>query len=906
MNYPLISEYVEAIRYADENFATLTNLRPVFDDECEPIMSSGNFAVVFKMIDEKTEKLYAIKCFLKEQEGRAECYSLISDELSRTVSPYILSAKYLKNELFVDTDQSDETEFPVLIMEWVEGETLSSFLSLMSQAYEDSDAWSQEEDNLAFFELRCLPSNFIRMASWLIKQPFSHGDIKPDNIIVKSDGTCVLVDYDGMYVPSMQGMRVQYFGTPNYMHPLRAAQVRGKDIDNYAISIIALSLYTFALRPETIDKSADYCVISEEEAYRLHEHWIFKDAKLMSDGSFHELLAIYLHTLSQNDLTSDYFDHCVSNILCPSNYNILSTEATEVDKKHAWEDSFGVRYSIDGRKVISASKKLTGVDYVIREGVITICDQAFQSRGLKSIKLPDSVMAIGDRAFANNDDMVYCNIPSSVTFIYENNPWGGCFNIKKMDCYSPLYQIKDGILYSSDYSTVYGFIYRSPEVCIDFRTKKVSANAFWSSRKGHDSYIKKISLANVTDVGKAAFDSCKTTKFDFKSPIKELSENSFNGCECLETIDISEVRIIPEGVFKNCKKLTKVVLSPKLDSISSESFKGCLSLETMDIPKTVSFVSDDAFGECKALSAINVDTDNKYYCSVDGSLYNKSITKLLKLPSGKQIKEFVIPDTVYEIGDGAFESCSSLETIICSNKILSFGSSVFKDCTKLKRCSIYLDERTDSKSAWNLGSFLFSLENVSEDIKQEGYKLILKSAEMNNAPAQWFLARCFRYGWNGETDIAKYIKWLKRSAINKNYSAMSALAREYLSGKNTSKDYKQAYELLCELEGAGIIAELICKGDFLTLLGVCLEYGLGVAKDTKKAVTYYKEGSAWGNSASEFALARCYEYGIGLSINLQKAKEYYSNAKEHNFDGASEALERVETKINQEYDDLPF
>ena len=157
MNYPLISEYIESIRCAEDNFATLTNLRPVLDDNRNPIMSSGNFAVVFKMRDEKTEKVYAVKCFLKEQEGRAECYSLISEELSRTVSPYILSAEYLEDELFVDTDQSDDTEFPVLIMEWVEGETLSSFLSLMSQAYEDSDAWSQEEDNLAFFELRSAP-----------------------------------------------------------------------------------------------------------------------------------------------------------------------------------------------------------------------------------------------------------------------------------------------------------------------------------------------------------------------------------------------------------------------------------------------------------------------------------------------------------------------------------------------------------------------------------------------------------------------------------------------------------------------------------------------------------------------------------------------------------------------------
>ena len=77
MNYPLISEYISSILSAEDNFKELTNLRPVLDDEGQPIMSSGNFAVVFKMKDEQTSKLYAVKCFLKEQEGRAESYKLI-------------------------------------------------------------------------------------------------------------------------------------------------------------------------------------------------------------------------------------------------------------------------------------------------------------------------------------------------------------------------------------------------------------------------------------------------------------------------------------------------------------------------------------------------------------------------------------------------------------------------------------------------------------------------------------------------------------------------------------------------------------------------------------------------------------------------------------------------------------
>ena len=72
MNYPLISEYVDAIKAAEDNFEKLSHLRPVLDEGSNPIMSSGNFAVVFKMEDVNSGKFYAVKCFLKEQEGRSD------------------------------------------------------------------------------------------------------------------------------------------------------------------------------------------------------------------------------------------------------------------------------------------------------------------------------------------------------------------------------------------------------------------------------------------------------------------------------------------------------------------------------------------------------------------------------------------------------------------------------------------------------------------------------------------------------------------------------------------------------------------------------------------------------------------------------------------------------------------
>ena len=49
--YPTISEYLEAIKAAEDNFDQLKNLRPVLDEEGNPVMTSGNFAVVFLSYD---------------------------------------------------------------------------------------------------------------------------------------------------------------------------------------------------------------------------------------------------------------------------------------------------------------------------------------------------------------------------------------------------------------------------------------------------------------------------------------------------------------------------------------------------------------------------------------------------------------------------------------------------------------------------------------------------------------------------------------------------------------------------------------------------------------------------------------------------------------------------------------
>ena len=236
MNYPLISEYIEAIRYAEDNFATLTNLRPELDDNGNPIMSSGNFAVVFKMKDIETGKLYAVKCFTRDEEEREERYREIIQEMGKVKSKYFASTKFFDNELFVDTSQGEETDFPVVVMDWIDGVCLEEYMRIIQH-----NKMSRE----------ILADNFQSFVCWLLPKHFAHGDLKPDNIIVKDDGKIMLVDYDGMFVPSLYGKPALEKGTPMYQYAGRTLDDFNEYIDDYAAIIILLILKLNVINPSS-------------------------------------------------------------------------------------------------------------------------------------------------------------------------------------------------------------------------------------------------------------------------------------------------------------------------------------------------------------------------------------------------------------------------------------------------------------------------------------------------------------------------------------------------------------------------------------------------------------------------------------------------------------------------------
>lgn len=276
--YPTVGQYTETIKEAakapDDYFDKLKHLRSVLDSNGEPIMSSGNFAVVFKMKD-AYGKQYAVRCFHRAQLGREKNYNMICDELAKVSSPYLSPIRYYDKELFVDSG-----EYPVLLMDWVDGMTLDKYIR---KVINDKKALNQ------------LATKFKDLAIWLLNQPFAHGDLKPDNILVKDDGSLVLVDYDGMFVPAMQGQKAREIGSPDFRNPSRTENDFDKDVDTFPIISILLSLELLLENKDYLSQfgAEDRLLFSANDYSNLEDSTIYKKA-LTSNNSFISKLAIIM------------------------------------------------------------------------------------------------------------------------------------------------------------------------------------------------------------------------------------------------------------------------------------------------------------------------------------------------------------------------------------------------------------------------------------------------------------------------------------------------------------------------------------------------------------------------------------------------------------------------------------
>lgn len=228
--YPTGGEYRDALYNTRLCFKdpALRSATAVADAQGMPRPVSGNFASVFTLEGDNGRR-WAVKCFTKAVDDRAGRYEAISDALASARSSWQVAFEYLPEGILCRG-----TWFPVVKMEWIEARPLIPYI--------EENLWQPEK-------LSRLAAGFARIVDDLAERGIAHGDLQHGNLLITPAGEAKLVDYDGMFVPSLVSAGATEKGHANYQSPLRTLSHWGAHLDNFSAWVIYTSLLALTLDP---------------------------------------------------------------------------------------------------------------------------------------------------------------------------------------------------------------------------------------------------------------------------------------------------------------------------------------------------------------------------------------------------------------------------------------------------------------------------------------------------------------------------------------------------------------------------------------------------------------------------------------------------------------------------------
>ncbi len=272
MAWPSAADFSEAVQSPRTAFrdAELQSGQIELNNLQLPKPRSGGFAVVFKL--QSGPRDWAVKCFTRDFADQRQRYDSISRHLAEKQLPYIVPFEYLREGIKVRGQM-----YPILKMEWVEGENLREYVERHLRQPQI---------------LRKLAAQWATMLSALHAASIAHGDLQDHNVIVVNDAIR-LIDYDGMFVPSLHGYISHELGARNYQHPLRTERDFGPYLDNFSAWVVYLSLIGLAAEPELwrkfglgderliLDRS-DYDEPSKSEVLKVLENCSVQDVRSLA------------------------------------------------------------------------------------------------------------------------------------------------------------------------------------------------------------------------------------------------------------------------------------------------------------------------------------------------------------------------------------------------------------------------------------------------------------------------------------------------------------------------------------------------------------------------------------------------------------------------------------------------
>ncbi|MHC1764595.1 MAG: leucine-rich repeat domain-containing protein [Verrucomicrobiia bacterium] len=202
---------------------------------------------------------------------------------------------------------------------------------------------------------------------------------------------------------------------------------------------------------------------------------------------------------------------------------------------------------------------------------------------------------------------------------------------------------------------------------------------------------------SVTSIEESAFVNCTSlTSVTLGEGVTNVGPHAFRGCTNLTSITIpNSVTCIERYAFLGCTSLTNATVSSSVTTIESAAFRGCSSLSSITVPKNVINLGIGAFDDCASLMAITVDVLNPAYSSLDGILFDKLQTALIKYPGGKA-GSYTIPNTVTNLtgysgkfaDSSPFSGCTGLTSLTIPSSVTNIGWLAVWQCTSLTNVTI--------------------------------------------------------------------------------------------------------------------------------------------------------------------------------------------------------------------------
>ena len=337
----------------------------------------------------------------------------------------------------------------------------------------------------------------------------------------------------------------------------------------------------------------------------------------------------------------------------------------------------GVLYSKD-KKTLIAYPGAKGNEYTIPEGTVLIDEFAFNyCRKLTSVTLPQSIEDIGRYAFEWCEKLKDINFPQCITNIGDY-AFKGCRSFEIITLPNSVISIGNGAFWWCDNIT---------SLTLPNSVINIGNDAFWSC----DNITSLIIPESVQTLGTGAFNYCTSLKTVY-----------YNAKKCIATGD-------GYGIFWD-SSITDVVIGENVQSIPRTLFDGCVGLKSITIPESVTTIGEYAFRDCSGLTGVYI-SDIEAWCKID---FRKGYTNPLYYAknlylNNEKVTNLVIPNTVNEIKDYAFEGCTGLTSVTIPNSVTSIGESAFSGCSGLTSITIPNSVTSIGESAFRGCSGLTSI-----------------------------------------------------------------------------------------------------------------------------------------------------------------------------------------------------